>query len=135
MNSRNARANSGTGAYATSPEAHGKQSASKMKGRATSGFDTETMQSMNAASTAYDPLGIASTGRLPEIADAFRATGNVCVERTIRIINRGRPSYEYSDELVDQIRGMGKTFTKSSRSTGKDVGYASQMASLSGTLQ
>ena len=35
-----------------------------------------------------DPLGISQGGNLPEIAEAFRATGNVCIERTLRILNK-----------------------------------------------
>ena len=37
-----------------------------------------------------DPLGISQGGNLPEIAEAFRVTGNVCVERTLRILNKSK---------------------------------------------
>ena len=127
VNSRNALGGSAT-AYAG--ETIGKQSASRMRGRATSGIDSDTLPSLHAQSAAYDPIGLASTGKLPEIADAFRSTGNVCVERTIRILNKSRPQgYEYTnspDELVAHVRRMGRTFTKTKRSTdGANVGYAS----------
>ena len=39
---------------------------------------------------AADPLGLAQTGNLPEIAEAFRKTGGVCVERTLRILRKNK---------------------------------------------
>ena len=113
VNSRNALGGSAT-AYANAGETVGKQSASRMRGRATSGIDSDTFPSVYQQSQAYDPLGIASTGKLPEIADAFRSTGNVCVESTIRILNKSRANgFETSvspDQLAQHVRKMGRTF-------------------------
>ena len=35
-----------------------------------------------------DPLGFSSTGNLPGIVDAFKTSGHVCVERTLKLLNR-----------------------------------------------
>ena len=85
-----------------------------------------------------DPLGLTYTGKLPEIAEAFRTTGTVCVERTLRILNktrRSKLSEQDPDKLVDRVRSMGRTFSRNKGAAGDpSVGYASQMASLAGTL-
>lgn len=66
-----------------------------------------------------DPLGIGQGGNLPKIAEAFRSTGTVCVERTLRILNKSKMSnsnqmggVESSQEdIPDQVmKSFGKTF-------------------------
>ena len=63
-----------------------------------------------------DPLGLTMTGKLPEIAEAFRTTGTVCVERTLRILNKTRPNKFFeqdADKLVERVKSMGRTFNRS----------------------
>lgn len=64
-----------------------------------------------------DPLGLTSTGKLPDIADALRQTGTVCVERTFRILNKSRVSKD-PDQIAENIKAMGKTFIRGSKSVG-----------------
>ena len=37
-----------------------------------------------------DPLGIGGAGNLPQIQEAFKENGSVCVERTLRILNKSK---------------------------------------------
>ena len=61
-----------------------------------------------------DPHGIVASGNLPKIADAFRSTGNVCVERTLRILNKSRAGGSVSihnpEELTMQVQNFGMSF-------------------------
>ena len=57
-----------------------------------SNFDVDNINSANADTyiTNPDPLGLGAGGNLPEIAEAFRKTGGVCVERTLRILSKNK---------------------------------------------
>lgn len=85
-----------------------------------------------------DPLGLSSTGKLPEIAEAFRESGSVCIERTLRILGKGKNGYVSlgGDKIVDRVKSMGRTFNRGSKSIADaNVGYATHMANMTGTLQ
>ena len=85
-----------------------------------------------------DPLGLSETGKLPEIAEAFRATGTVCVERTLRILGKSRHDAPGvgADKIVAHVRSMGRTFQQKTKSVADaNIGHASHMANMSGTLQ
>ena len=55
-----------------------------------SALDQESVQFVNANFQYDDPLGISQVGNLPEISEALKETGTVCVERTLRILNRSK---------------------------------------------
>ena len=84
---------------------------------------------MSPATGPHDPLGLSSTGKLPEIAEAFRSTGTVCVERTLRILNKTRRNKfleQDPDKLVAKVKSMGRTFSRSKgKSDDPTIGYAS----------
>ena len=52
------------------------------------GTDPDNLDKLNPSET--DPLGLEKTGNLPEIAEAFRKTGNVCMGRTFRILSKNK---------------------------------------------
>ena len=54
------------------------------------GTDPDNIDFNAEAAFNTDPLGLAQTGNLPEIAEAFRKTGGVCVERTLRILRKNK---------------------------------------------
>ncbi len=100
-----------------------------------------------------DPHGIVASGNLPKIANAFRSTGNVCVERTLRILNKSRAGGSVSihnpEELTVQVQNFGLSFMQkmsANPSTDKkrtrssalmhlaDDGYVDALANASGGL-
>ena len=54
------------------------------------GTDPDNIDFNAEAAFDTDPLGLAQTGNLPEIAEAFRKTGGVCVERTLSILRKNK---------------------------------------------
>ena len=62
-----------------------------------------------------DPLGLAQAGNLPEIAEAFRKTGGVCVERTLRILSKNKANaslIEDPSQIPKTIESFGKSFQR-----------------------
>lgn len=77
--------------------------------------------------TFSDPLGIAQgvKNNLPEIAEAFRSTGTVCVERTLRILNRKGVSNQLINSSEDIPERIKQTFGRTGKHRGShSVGRA-----------
>ena len=103
------------------------------------GTDPDNNDMANAEAYIPDPLGLAQTGNLPEIAEAFRRTGGVCVERTLRILSKNKANanlIEDPSQLPRTIESFGRSFhnQRGSKSVAanQSVGYATNMALCSG---
>ena len=103
------------------------------------GTDPDNNDMANAEAYIPDPLGLAQTGNLPEIAEAFRRTGGVCVERTLRILSKNKANanlYEDPSQIPKTIESFGQSFQRKrgskSVAANQSVGYATNMALCSG---
>ena len=102
------------------------------------GTDPDNIDFNNEAAYNTDPLGLAQTGNLPEIAEAFRKTGGVCVERTLSILRKNKANaglLEDPARIPKTIESFGKSFhrPRGSKSVAADaadqrVGYATFIA-------
>lgn len=103
--------------------------------------DPDNIDMLNADPYITDPLGLAQTGNLPEIAEAFRKTGGVCVERTLRILSKNKANaslIEDPSQIPKTIESFGKSFHRprgsKSVAANQSVGYATAMAVSSGGI-
>ena len=108
-----------------------------------SNFDVDNFNSANADTyiTNPDPLGLGAGGNLPEIAEAFRKTGAVCVGRTLRILSKSKDKasfFEDPSQIPQSSEYFGKSLpqARGSKSVNPEqsVGYATAMAVSSGGI-